>query len=344
MTDKQANHLRKEAQKTWSLDALLERIVEVCVVSETAQRVMDLTRVEEADIFAVVDAVSKDPALAAEILRLANSPVFGQSRRVKDIRRAVLVVGMQELHTIAAAMSMMASFSTPDALSSELRALSVLSAATARLLAGELGIDGSDAFLAGLLCEIGAMACVAVDAAGYRAIWVTSDGDSLKRAQLEEERYEARSEVIGAHLLVRNRLPRVVADAISGFGPGEGDELSRVTAFARRAAPIITRAANEGDADLFNERMPALAAALGLGEVDMDKLFRICIDAAATAELSLRGEIMLADREAVDGDLSTLDPAAEQILEIAETDSAARKGPAMPRGPASGVRLGLKKR
>ena len=62
-------------------------------------------------------------------------------------------------------------FATPEKLSHELRASSVLSAAVARLVARELGVDESSAFLAGLLCEIGAMACLAVDSSEYNTIW-----------------------------------------------------------------------------------------------------------------------------------------------------------------------------
>ena len=162
----------------------------------------------------------------------------------------------------------------------------------------------------------------------------------------------ASSEVIGSHVLVHNHLPQAVAEAILDPTAGENDALSKITTFARRAAPIITRAANEDDAELFNDKIPALAMELDLIELSLDNLFRICIDAATTAELSLRGEIRLVEDEVIftaDSEITVSDPAANEIYEIAKRESAAARAAERMRSeqvsrPAFSVRLGTVER
>ncbi len=311
------------------LSVLLASIDAICTVSESAQQVMNLTRAgNDVSLTAVVDAVMKDPALAAEILKIANSPLFGQARQVYDLKRAVVVVGMQELHNIAAAMSMMAAFSTPEPLSKSLRDGSVLSAAVARLLARKLGMtDESQAFLSGLLAEIGAMACVAIDGENYKKIWNEANGRFETRSTLESERYTASSEEIGYHVLIGKQIPEVVAEAIKQTSREE-NLLASITSFSRWVAPLIIKAANENNAAIVQNDIPTLYKSLQLPELASEELIQICIAAAELTELSLRGEMSL-----VDGDENSeqaahilkADPSAQDISEIIHTETAERK-------------------
>ncbi len=315
-----------EVEEDRKLTVLLREITDVCTVSETAQRVMELTRAGEVNLTAVVDAVMKDPLLAAELLRLANSPLFGQAKQIDDLKRAVVVIGMQELHNIAAAMSMMAAFASPNPLSEKLRNTSVLSAAFARLTAKVLGnLNESTAFLAGLLGEIGAMACTAVDTTQYSTLFQNAAGDRGVRAKLETERYTAASDEIAYHVLKQNRLPDDVAAAVKGDIEQSG-LLGQITDLSRQAAPLIIRAAEEAEAKFLIEDIPALADLLGLPRLDPNRWMEICLKAAATAELSLRGELMLTDET----DIQSLshppqDPAAFEMKEIVYAETEARK-------------------
>lgn len=315
-----------EVEGDLKLNALLSEIAEVCTVSETAQKVMNLTRAGEVNLTAVVDAVMKDPMLAADLLRLANSPLFGQAKQVQDIKRAVVVVGMQELHNIAAAMSMMAAFASPNPLSVQLRNASVLTAATARLTAKYLGkVEESAAFLAGLLAEIGAMACTAVDAVQYSELWDRALGDRDARVKFEQLRYTVSGDEIGYQVLKNNRIPDEVAAAVRG-NLEQGGMLGRITEFSRRAASLIIQAAETTDAKILKEDIPALAEQIGMPKLAPSMWVQICVQAATTAELSLRGEIMLTDNV----DEATLshppaDPAAFDMKEIVHAEKEARR-------------------
>lgn len=51
----------------------------------------------------VSDLIRRQPALCARVLRVANSPYYGQSRTVKTLERAFLVLGIDAVRGIAAA-------------------------------------------------------------------------------------------------------------------------------------------------------------------------------------------------------------------------------------------------
>lgn len=55
----------------------------------------------------VVDLLSQDKSLTAQCLHMANSPLYGQWKRVENIRSAVLALGMQRMRDIAVSCSLL---------------------------------------------------------------------------------------------------------------------------------------------------------------------------------------------------------------------------------------------
>ncbi len=59
----------------------------------------------KADATAVADTIRADPALTGTVLALVNTPAYGQTQRISDIRRAVVILGQRELLRIALTVS-----------------------------------------------------------------------------------------------------------------------------------------------------------------------------------------------------------------------------------------------
>src|SRR4051812_30543059 len=152
------------AQAEDRTNSLLDRALELGAMSPSTRSLLELTRRESAEIGPIVDALALNPNLSAAVLRVANSAAYGQARSIANLRRAVTVIGMQELHDLVAGSSMMAAFSTPHPLAQRLQATSVLSASIAQKLSVKLRVGSSStAYLSGLMCELGALACTALD-------------------------------------------------------------------------------------------------------------------------------------------------------------------------------------
>ena len=105
------------------------------------------------------------------------------------------------------------------------------------------GFSRHPAYLAGLLAEVGSLACLAVDPQTYGAILSAAVEDLEEREALEQAEYQVTSRWVGAALLRRNGLPDAVCDAVEISDDGETDsDLARVTRFARWAVPMVVPA------------------------------------------------------------------------------------------------------
>jgi HD-like signal output (HDOD) protein len=276
------------------LSELVDRVVALCPLPASAQRVLQLTSDPDVEIKEVGRVLSTDPALAAEVMRLANSAAYSRGVAATDLVQAILKLGIAELRQMAGAMAILAAFPTEEEFSTNLRTASVLSGAVARDLAQKTrSANVGTAYLCGLLAEVGAMACTAIDGKSYVMLRDTCGGDWALRAGCERERYGFTSPEIGSALLSRNNLPRELSEAIVASldtPPSSFTPLARITVFARHAAPILIDAATSADPDALGERLAALAARVGLSAIDPKELAELCLRAASATVSALASQ------------------------------------------------------
>ncbi|HEX3596517.1 MAG TPA: HDOD domain-containing protein [Polyangiaceae bacterium] len=267
---------------------LLERIQEVCPLPATAQRVAQLAGDPKTRIDQIAAILATDPALTAEVMRIANSAAFGRSRQIAELEQAVLLIGAAQIHDMALAMGMLAAFRTKAELSFNFHDRAVVAGSIARGLAEKVGIsDKSEMFVCGLLSEIGAMACAVVDATEYARLCQQAP-DFAQREELERKRYQATTREIGGRLLRRNGLPESVARTIEADSTAPNAGLrERVAGFARRAAGTILQVGKSGDVAALAERVGALRDELRL-EVPAKDVVDTCMQAAGAALAALR--------------------------------------------------------
>lgn len=117
----------------------------------------------DADTEAIARRVARDQGLTARILRVANSPFYGQSRHIASIADAVILLGLRSVRALAVAASFTSVFKVGSDAESELRSFwkhGIAAALCARLLAARLGVAEEEAFISGLLHDIGRVALV----------------------------------------------------------------------------------------------------------------------------------------------------------------------------------------
>lgn len=269
-----------------SVADMVREVSEVCPLPATTQRVMKLAKDPDADLADLIVAVEADPALAAEVMRLASSPLFLRGSKVDcDLRRSVQLLGMREIHTVASGMAMLAAFRSEHELAHHLHDVSVVTAVVARGLARVMKKDEGASYLIGLLSEIGAMACLAVDDAYAEIRGETQSPEGLQDA--ERARYQATSRHLGAELLRRNGLTGLVADAIDDLAVAEDAVLDKVGEFARQAALLIIDAGAGGSVSELGEQLGELGESLGL-PMNRDRLEAFAIASGREAYQMIR--------------------------------------------------------
>lgn len=264
---------------------LIAKLHKVRPMSATAQRVVALTGADDADVHAIADAVAGDPALATETLRIANSALYRRAVPIEDIKRAVLTLGLDQLQSMATAMALLGTVSSEHPLFEELHSASVLGATLAGLLTTELyEVEKSTAFVAGLVAEIGAMACLMLDD-DYAAIHRSTAMSMLERERAELDAYGMTTWEVGAQLLAKNRMSEPVIEAVRQPADLTGREvapLGRIVVFSRTAAPIVLDAEKDGGLSSARERIEAAARLAGL-DIGVDTLLALCDWATSSA-------------------------------------------------------------
>jgi len=148
-----------------------EKLGEVPELPVAASEVLRMLNTEDNSANALARVICRDQALAVRILRIANSSFYGLSRQVKTLQDAVVILGAKVLRNLVIAMSLKGLHHKFDALERNLWEESVGYACGARFIAQRNNsINAEEAFLAGLMCNIGELICNNSDTARYRAL------------------------------------------------------------------------------------------------------------------------------------------------------------------------------
>jgi putative nucleotidyltransferase with HDIG domain len=122
-----------------------------------AEQVLRIVSSRTAGAADVAQVVETDPALAARVMRLANSPYYGAPRRVSSTRHAIVMLGFDTVRGLAvsAACSLLDGRAElgPDGFWRH----AITTACAASVIARKIGVSTSDAFSAGLLHDLGAV-------------------------------------------------------------------------------------------------------------------------------------------------------------------------------------------
>lgn len=261
------------------LAKLLDDVVRLCPLPATTKKVAELASSDRASIGGIVAAISTDPALATAVLRVANSALYG-GIKVAQLNAAVMRIGLRELKELVAAMSVLAAFRSNDVVQKTLHEQSVLAGAIASKVAKATRLmSPSSASTCGLLCEIGAMACLAVDGREYAKLWKETSRDYASRLARERERYSVTSYEVGRLFLVRNSLPEEVANAVGAEltapeTPLQPSQL--VCLLARHAAATVLECGSDDALCIarFDELVGTLGVASLTGSALHDLLLR----------------------------------------------------------------------
>jgi HD-like signal output (HDOD) protein len=126
------------------------------IMSEVAQSLVRTLNDPDASAAQIEAIIGKDPALTANLLRMANSAQFGLSRQVLSLNHAITMLGMSRIRSLALSTSIGTAFpSIPGLDRKAFWTYSMACAGYAQWLAGGAGLDPQQAWLAGMMMRLG---------------------------------------------------------------------------------------------------------------------------------------------------------------------------------------------
>lgn len=130
--------------------------IQLPTLPEVAHTLVSTLNDEDVPFEKVRSAISRDPALTAKLLRLANSARFGLPRQVVSLDDAITMTGLNQVRTLAMAACLASSFSAVKGVdSTAFWQASSATAGYAQWLARTLGTDVQQSWLAGFMVRLG---------------------------------------------------------------------------------------------------------------------------------------------------------------------------------------------
>lgn len=239
-------------------------------------QVVELTNQPAVDTHALKQCIENDPALTTKILRVVNSSLFGLSRQVTDLNQALTLLGTKPLKLLVLG------FSLPKELFTGLEAdilqrywrRTVIKAVAARELAETLWrIPGDDAFITGLLQDLGMLVLIQDLGDTYLAFLKQFDNDGSNILALETAALGFDHATLTSRLLEHWGLPEsIVRDVGQPFDPETLVELPE----REQVIPRILHMADLIAEFLTRERVGVLDELLSVGgryqDVAIDRL------------------------------------------------------------------------
>jgi HD-like signal output (HDOD) protein len=196
------------------VEAVVEEAQSLGAFPASAQRIREIVDNPEASLVDLERAVLADPAVAAIVLRIANSAFFGLQRSVVSVKEALLILGFSATKDLALSVALVGGLRPKDPLGNRVWSNAVRTAAAADLLARTVaGVDAQAMFSAGLLHEIGLLILLKVFGRPYGALVQPRYG-SPELANAERNQLGFQHPDLAGACLTRWQIPRSVTEAV----------------------------------------------------------------------------------------------------------------------------------
>lgn len=152
------NFTLAEKLRLYAVSRIQQKDFKIPALPDLAVRVLELTSDENFSLRSLGDLVIKDQAVAAQVLRYANSPLYGYSYRVDSLEAAVKRIGAGEVVNIVIAAAIQTQQVKNDRFAAEKEHMwkhSSAAAFIAKTIAQKAELKSSLAFLCSLLMDLG---------------------------------------------------------------------------------------------------------------------------------------------------------------------------------------------
>ncbi|MCX5658162.1 MAG: GGDEF domain-containing protein [Planctomycetota bacterium] len=240
---------------------LLERVLEspkLPSLPAVALEVIELVQQRDLDFRQIARTISHDPALTAKILKTVNSSFYGHAHTIGTISQALVVLGLNTIKTLALGFTLVGNLKQSCGSGFDLMTFwrrSLHRAVAAKVLTKHAGIpQQEEAFLGGLLQDLGILAMSQTLEGEFDALMVDTGLDPARLSERTRERYGTDPLEIGVALGQQWNLPPVLIVAMRFRGAIEQAPAEFV--------PIV-RCITLGDniADVFLSDVPGPALA-----------------------------------------------------------------------------------
>lgn len=192
----------------------------------------------------VSDVIRTDAPISADMLRMANSALFGARFPVTGVLHALAMMGLDRVRSLITTVALKNLVGTAPGTPALLRCWrhNLASAFLAEELARKCGVDPDFAYTAGLLHDIGRLTMMSAWRQKYSMLLDSTEGDPALLVGLESREFAVSHTLAGMILLQDWKLPAVFCEIANKHHekPAEGPpDVMAVVHFSCRFADVL---------------------------------------------------------------------------------------------------------
>ncbi len=261
------------AAKLGAVTQIIEEIEELPTLPDILRRISFVVGDPKSSAKDLAQVIATDTALTGKILRLANSPAYGFSRRITSIAEAVTLIGFRETQELAISVSVFDHLNFRAEFNFRSYWKHSLECATlARLISRGLKPGGLEsAFISGLLHDMGKVVLARKAFKDRAAGSLPFSATDTIRLKLEEVAFGVNHAETGYLLAEHWLLPDIVASAIRYHHAPESEPTPSVPSrLVFLANAMSKRRPEEYEKEYeFDERQRGIIAGLELSEASV---------------------------------------------------------------------------
>jgi putative nucleotidyltransferase with HDIG domain len=280
------------------MDSELKRAVavvgELPAIPAIASKVMTIAGDANASAEDLRKIIEQDPTLAARVLKVANSSLYGFGRQIETLRHAVTLLGFRTVECLVMAASLRDTFKHFGLAEKLMWEHSTCAGVVEGKLAthAKVKVDRESAFTAGLLHDLGKIALSNVFRERYQKVVTRTYNDGTAAVDVEREEFGFDHSVLGALVAEKWNLPASLVNAIRYHHHAPADypktapdhhRLIALTAVATRACTRLGLGRRGPIESIDMTALPAWSA-LGLGAEDVPAVLELVAAEAAAAK------------------------------------------------------------
>jgi HD-like signal output (HDOD) protein len=195
----------------------LKKCSDLPSIPSVAIKIIDCVRSQVDDVYEISKIIEQDPALAAKLMKCANSALYGQRRKYRKIQDAVILLGTRNTLSVALTLSLVNTLQMRQEGRMDYARFwkrSLLAAAYARSIERHICCTNTgEALLASLLQDIGMLALDRIEPTLYPPINDAADYHDAARAE-EQTLLAVDHAAVGWWLLDTWGLPETITNAV----------------------------------------------------------------------------------------------------------------------------------
>jgi HD-like signal output (HDOD) protein len=240
-----------------------------------AARVMEKLSDDDSTPREIHQLIIKDQALAARVLKVANSPYYGASRSISTLRDAVMFMGFDSIRSLIMTAVLKGMFLNVGLSEKLLWEHAVGCGLAARTIGDEIDFQNKEeAYLAGLMHDVGKTALFLRSPAVMREIMQEVYNDGADFVEIEGQKLGFTHADVGGIIADKWRFATDIEDAIANHHQPDqarsAPELTQIVSLANSVChKLSVGPTRKPDMDL-NDRESAKT--LGLGPAAMERI------------------------------------------------------------------------